>query len=154
MFELGFWELVLVAVVALVVLGPERLPHALRTVGNWVRTVKQMASSAQQQVERELNLQQLREDLKKAEALGMHNLPEDLSQSVESLKQAAAEVTRPYASSDAEASSEAEPAVTTASKPAVAGPLMPPPTAPQRLVTPAPALADGEPQPPSEPRRG
>ncbi len=97
MFELGFWELVLVAVVALVVLGPERLPHALRTVGNWVRTVKQMASSAQQQVERELNLQQLREDLKKAEALGMHNLPEDLSQSVESLKQAAAEVTRPYA---------------------------------------------------------
>lgn len=112
MFELGFWELVLVAVVALVVLGPERLPHALRTVGNWVRTVKQMASSAQQQVERELNLQQLREDLKKAEALGMHNLPEGLSQSVESLKQAAAEVTRPYAS--------AEPAATESQAPAEA----------------------------------
>lgn len=96
MFELGFWELVLVAVIALIVLGPERLPLALRTVGRWVRTIKQMAASAQQQVERELNLQQLREDLKKAEALGMKDLPEDLHQSLEQLKQATADVTRPY----------------------------------------------------------
>lgn len=123
MFELGFWELILVAVVALVVLGPERLPHALRTVSSWVRTIKQMASAAQQQVERELNLQQLRDDLKKAESLGMHNLPDDLSQSVESLKQAAAEVTRPYA--------PAEPAVTEPSSTADA-PAIPPVTEPRR----------------------
>jgi sec-independent protein translocase protein TatB len=97
MFELGFWELVLIAIVGLVVLGPERLPKALASVGHWVRTIKQMANSAQQQVEHELNLQKLRDDLKKAEALGMHNLPSELQQSVASLQRAAAEVTRPYA---------------------------------------------------------
>ncbi|WP_159217753.1 Sec-independent protein translocase protein TatB, partial [Klebsiella pneumoniae] len=32
MFDIGFWELVLIAIVALVVLGPERLPHAIRSV--------------------------------------------------------------------------------------------------------------------------
>ena len=101
MFELGFWELILIAIVGLVVLGPERLPKALSTVGRWIRTIRQMASSAQQQVERELNLQQLRDDLKKAESLGMHNLPSSLQESVASLQQAAAEVTRPYAQTTA-----------------------------------------------------
>lgn len=105
MFELGFWELILIAIVGLVVLGPERLPKALASVGQWIRTIRQMASNAQQQVERELNLQQLREDLKKAESLGMHNLPSSLQQSVASLQQAAAEVTRPYAATPPASSS-------------------------------------------------
>ena len=110
MFELGFWELILIAIVGLVVLGPERLPKALASVGRWIRTIRQMASNAQQQVERELNLQQLREDLKKAESLGMHNLPSSLQESVASLQQAAAEVTRPYAATPPATSSNDTPA--------------------------------------------
>ncbi|EGQ9935398.1 twin-arginine translocase subunit TatB, partial [Vibrio vulnificus] len=36
MFDIGFWELVLIFVVGLVVLGPERLPHAIRSVARFV----------------------------------------------------------------------------------------------------------------------
>ena len=43
MFDIGFWELVLVSVIALVVLGPERLPGAARQVGQWVRRIRGLA---------------------------------------------------------------------------------------------------------------
>ena len=36
MFDIGFWELLLIAIIGLVVLGPERLPVAIRTVRNWI----------------------------------------------------------------------------------------------------------------------
>ncbi len=43
MFDIGWTEIVLAAVVALVVLGPRDLPHALRLLGRWTRRIRQMA---------------------------------------------------------------------------------------------------------------
>ncbi|HET7687065.1 MAG TPA: Sec-independent protein translocase protein TatB [Candidatus Macondimonas sp.] len=63
MFDIGFWELVLVFVIALVVLGPERLPGAARQVGLWVRRIRGMAQVAQQELERELKISELRQQL-------------------------------------------------------------------------------------------
>ncbi|MEK6176456.1 Sec-independent protein translocase protein TatB [Vibrio cholerae] len=106
MFDIGFWELVLIAIVALVVLGPERLPHAIRSVAKFVSAAKSMANSVKDELAHELKVQELQENLRKAEQMGMQNLSPELQKSVESLKQAAQEVQRPYAATpSSEASS-------------------------------------------------
>ena len=53
MFDIGFWELMIIAVIGLVVLGPERLPTAIRTVRHWVKTVRQFSSSVQAELKEE-----------------------------------------------------------------------------------------------------
>lgn len=96
MFDIGFWELALIAVIGLLVLGPERLPVAVRKIMRFVHTVKTTANALTTELTQELKINELHQDLKKAEQMGMNNLPEDLQQSVDSLKEAAASVTRPY----------------------------------------------------------
>lgn len=54
MFDIGFWELSLIMLLALLILGPERLPGIVSTVGNWAGRAKFMARSLRMQVEREL----------------------------------------------------------------------------------------------------
>lgn len=98
MFDIGFWELILIAIVGLVVLGPERLPVAIRNVSRWVGAAKRMAGSVRDELEQELKIQELQDNLKKAENMNMHNLSPELQQSVEALKQAAKDVQRPYTS--------------------------------------------------------
>ncbi|CAH0524344.1 Sec-independent protein translocase protein TatB [Vibrio hippocampi] len=106
MFDIGFWELVLISVVALVVLGPERLPTAIRSVSSFIRTAKTMANNVKDELSHELKVQELQENLKKAEKMGMDDLSPDLQRSVDELKQAAKEVTRPYASANNKATSD------------------------------------------------
>ncbi|WP_407331839.1 Sec-independent protein translocase protein TatB [Enterovibrio sp. 27052020O] len=98
MFDIGFWELILIAVVGLVVLGPERLPVAIRNVSRWIGAARRMAGSVRDELEQELKIQELQDNLKKAEQMGMQNLSPDLQQSVDELKKAAEGVQRPYAS--------------------------------------------------------
>ncbi len=54
MFDIGFWELSLILLLALLILGPERLPGMVSTVGNWAGRARFMARSLRMQVEREL----------------------------------------------------------------------------------------------------
>lgn len=54
MFEIGFSELMLVGVIALLVIGPEKLPGLARTVGLWTGRAKRLIGSVQQDVQREL----------------------------------------------------------------------------------------------------
>ena len=61
MFDVGFSELLIIAVVALLVLGPERLPKAARFAGLWVRRARAQWYSVKAELEREL----AQEDLKK-----------------------------------------------------------------------------------------
>ncbi len=75
MFDIGFGELLLIAVVALVVLGPERLPKAARFAGLWVRRARNQWDSVKQELERELhaeelkrNLQDVRQSMQQAES--------------------------------------------------------------------------------------
>lgn len=63
MFDLGFSELVLVALVALVVLGPERLPKAARFAGLWVRRARAQWYSVKSELERELAAEELKRNL-------------------------------------------------------------------------------------------
>lgn len=100
MFDIGFWELVLIFVVGLVVLGPERFPHAIRSAVNFVRAAKSMANNVKDELNQELKTQELHENLKKAEQMGMKNLSPEVQSSLNQLKQAAQEVQQPYAVDD------------------------------------------------------
>ncbi|NWB97373.1 Sec-independent protein translocase subunit TatB [Pseudomonas gingeri] len=63
MFGISFSELLLVGLVALLVLGPERLPHAARTAGLWVGRLKRSFNAIKQEVEREIGADEIRRQL-------------------------------------------------------------------------------------------
>lgn len=67
MFDVSFGELLLIAVVALVVLGPERLPGAARTAGALLRRVRRGWDSVRTEVMRELEAEELHGKLKQAQ---------------------------------------------------------------------------------------
>ncbi|ANO31782.1 Sec-independent protein translocase protein TatB [Vibrio breoganii] len=100
MFDIGFWELILISVLGLVVLGPERLPVAIRSVARFVNSAKSMASNVKDELDHELKIHELQENLKKAEKMGMQDMSPELRQSVEELKEAAKSVQQPYKSSE------------------------------------------------------
>lgn len=92
MFDIGFSELLLISIVGLVVLGPKRLPVAIRTVMGWVRTIRGLAANVQNELSQELKLQELQESIKKAEHLNLQQLSPELSQTVEELKASAEKI--------------------------------------------------------------
>jgi sec-independent protein translocase protein TatB len=96
MFDIGFWEIVLISIIGLVVLGPERLPVAIRTVRGWISGARQFSNTVKTELQEELRIHELHNNLKQAEQQNMENLNSDISSSVKSLKEAAAMVTRPY----------------------------------------------------------
>jgi len=68
MFDIGFSELIVIAVVALVVLGPERLPRAARFAGLWVRRARAQWYSVKSELERELAAEDLKRSVDAAQA--------------------------------------------------------------------------------------
>jgi len=64
MFDIGFLELIIVAIIGLLVLGPERLPVAARTVGRWVGKARRMASQFSREIDRQIEAEELRKKLK------------------------------------------------------------------------------------------
>lgn len=64
MFDIGFTELLLIAVVALLVLGPDRLPGAARVAGMWVGRIKRSFNTIKEDVERELGADDIRRELR------------------------------------------------------------------------------------------
>lgn len=61
MFDVGFSELILLAIVALVVLGPEKLPHAARMAGAWLGRIKRTMTNIQMEIEKEVSAQEMRD---------------------------------------------------------------------------------------------
>jgi sec-independent protein translocase protein TatB len=63
MFDVGFSELVLTALVALIVFGPEKLPKAARTAGLWIGRFRRVLADTRREVERELGADEIRRQL-------------------------------------------------------------------------------------------
>lgn len=68
MFDVGFWELLMIGVIGLLVVGPERLPEFARTVGRWVGQAQRMVRSVRADIERELETENLRSMINQQEA--------------------------------------------------------------------------------------
>ncbi|OLF36867.1 twin arginine-targeting protein translocase TatB [Psychrobacter sp. C 20.9] len=65
MFDIGFSELLLFGVIALIVLGPEKLPQAARTAGQWYAKIRRTVSTLQSEIEAELDLAETRQQMQK-----------------------------------------------------------------------------------------
>ena len=64
MFEIGFSELLLVAVIGLLVLGPERLPSAVRTTSLWIGRLRRQFNEIRADIEREVGADEIRAQLR------------------------------------------------------------------------------------------
>ena len=96
MFDIGFWELLLIAIVGLLVLGPERLPSAIRGFQRMLSGVRQYTQKVQSELDHELRIKELHEHLKQAESQALEHLSPELQRSLVELRNAAADVQRPY----------------------------------------------------------
>lgn len=65
MFDIGFWELTTIAVIALLVIGPDKLPGVARTAGKWVGRARRFVSDVKTDIDRELKQEELRNALAK-----------------------------------------------------------------------------------------
>ena len=63
MFDIGFSELLVIAVITLIVMGPERLPETVRSISLWFGRMKQMIASARQELGNEVGIDEIRRQL-------------------------------------------------------------------------------------------
>lgn len=94
---MGFWELLLIAVIALLVLGPERLPGAIRSTVKTVRSIKQFGAQMQAELSENLRVHELHQKLKDAESKNLLNLTADEQAALDELRAAAKSVNPPPA---------------------------------------------------------
>lgn len=86
MFDIGFSELVLIGIIALLVLGPERLPKVARTAGLWAGRARRFISSVKSDIEQELKAEELRQIMKEqAESSGIHEIIEETKSDLEEI---------------------------------------------------------------------
>lgn len=90
MFDIGFSELLVIAVVALVVLGPERLPKAARFAGLWVRRARNQWDSVKQELERELQAEEIKRQMQDVRQ-SMQDTESQLRASGEAMRREAAQ---------------------------------------------------------------
>jgi sec-independent protein translocase protein TatB len=145
MFDIGWSELLLIAIVALIVIGPKELPGALRTLGQWMTKIRRMASEFQNQFQdaiREAELAELKKEVDemaaKASSYTQFDPLEDVRRDIE---KAAGDLPSfdPVTEGHAVPSAPPTPAV---SEPATAAEIAPPsaeppPPAPEPVATPA-----------------
>ncbi len=84
MFDIGFLEIVIIAAIALVVLGPERLPRAARTAGMWVGRARRMVADVKSDIDREIRESELADMRKLGDE--MKNVTNEISQAADAVK--------------------------------------------------------------------
>ena len=99
MFDISFSELLLIAVIGLVLIGPQRLPETVRFLGLWFGRLKRSLSHARRELEREVGMDEIRRQLHNEEVL--RNLAE-----YEEETRGPVEPPKPPAEPDADASGE------------------------------------------------
>jgi sec-independent protein translocase protein TatB len=69
MFDIGFWELSLIGIVALLVIGPERLPAVARTAGKWMGRANRFISNIKDDINKEIKDEELKKILSEQQKL-------------------------------------------------------------------------------------
>jgi sec-independent protein translocase protein TatB len=152
MFDIGFTELLLIAVVALVVLGPERLPKAARFAGLWVRRARAQWFSVKSELERELAAEELKRSL--------HDAKQAAARLQDTMRETEDEVQAKVRAAEAEARREIENMRRQASGAPATGAPVPaaatdaPEPRPRRFDAPPSIGADTGPEPASAPAEG
>ena len=88
MFDIGFWEMALVGVVALLVIGPERLPGVARVAGLWIGKGRRFMSSVKGEIDRELKADELKRIMaEQAKSSGLYEIREQVREGVSQAEQ-------------------------------------------------------------------
>ena len=103
MFDIGFSELLLIAVVGLLVLGPERLPTAVRTASLWIGRLRRQFTEIRAEVEREIGADEIRAQLRNEEIM------DQLRESREVIESTSREIRQPLVEATAAARESKEP---------------------------------------------
>lgn len=96
MFDVGFWEILLILVLALVVIGPERLPGAARQAGFWVGKARRYIEGVRSEVEEELDVSEFKRMLHNQE-VQINELQQQIKSSVDNV---GSEISKDIPSSD------------------------------------------------------
>lgn len=96
MFDVSFGELLLVFIIGLIVLGPTRLPTAVKTVVGWINALRRLSASVQLELNKELKLQELQDSLKQAEQSGINNISPEIQASIDELKRITQSLQKEY----------------------------------------------------------
>ena len=96
MFDVGFWEILLILVLALVVIGPERLPGAARQAGFWVGKARRYIEGVRSEVEEELDVSEFKRILHNQE-VQINELQQQIKSSVDNV---GSEISKDIPSSD------------------------------------------------------
>jgi sec-independent protein translocase protein TatB len=88
MFDVGFWELTIIAVVALIVIGPERLPKVARTAGHWIGRGRRFVSSVKADIDKEIQAEELKRILEEqaGKANPLHEVIEETKKDLDEIK--------------------------------------------------------------------
>ena len=103
MFDIGFWELAIIMIVALLVIGPERLPGLARKAGYWLGRGRRFVSSVKADIDREIAADELRRVLKEqSESSGIHEIMEQTKETVDETRASLRETKRQVEQAEAE----------------------------------------------------
>lgn len=97
MFDIGFPELLMISVVALLVIGPEKLPETIRTISLWIGRIQRSFTNIRREIENEIGADEIRQQL--------HNesIMKDLDEAKNTLQDVQQEVNNTIRSAEAEA---------------------------------------------------
>ena len=112
MFDVGFQEITLIGVIALIVVGPERLPKMARTIGLWMGKIRYYVGQVKSDIEREVRAQELKEMLDKParELDDLYKVAEETKGTLDQAKGALGEAKAALESGPASVSTPNEPA--------------------------------------------
>lgn len=96
MFDVSFGELLLVFIIALIVLGPSKLPEAIKTVASWIKALRRLSATVQLELNKELKLQELQDSLTKAQQSGLDKITPEIKASIDDLKRVTESIQKEY----------------------------------------------------------
>jgi len=131
MFDVSFGELMLIGVIALVVIGPQRLPKVARTLGHLLGRAQRYVNDVKSDIQREIDLEELNkvkhqmENAAQSVQSSMQGIGDDLSKPVQQARQAVNDATRALQAS-VQAPAPANPTTTPGTQPATPTDALPP----------------------------
>lgn len=87
MFDIGFLEMLICGVIALLVLGPERLPTAARAAGRWIGGARRMVGQFTSELDRQLKAEELRKELREAGDVGLDDVKKTVRDALDEARQ-------------------------------------------------------------------